>query len=104
MERHLRSLEAVGENVNYRYFVAIISEKLPQKVLYQLYMLKGDNEEWTVPKLRQLLGKHITALEMADGECYVPQSPVRLSGGKHFQPEGGRLSKTDCWWSPSRKQ
>ena len=91
MERHLRSLEAVGENVNHRYFVAIISEKLPQKVLYQLYMLKGDNEEWTVPKLRQLLGKHITALEMAGGECHVPQSPVRLSGDKHFQTEGGRL-------------
>ena len=92
MERHLRSLEAVGENVNHRYFVAIISEKLPQKVLYQLYMLKGDNEEWTVPKLRQLLGKHITALEMAGGESYVPQSPVRLNSGKHFQPEGGRFS------------
>lgn len=90
MERHLRSLEAVGENVNHRYFVAIISEKLPQKVLYQLYMLKGDNEEWTVPKLRQLLGKHITALEMAGGECYLPQPPIRLSNGKHFQPEGGR--------------
>ena len=55
IERHLRSLEAVGENFNHRYSVALISEKIPQKVLYQLYMLKGDNEEWTVPKLRQLL-------------------------------------------------
>ena len=92
MERHLRSLEAVGENIDHRYFVAIISEKLPQKVLYQLYMLKGDNEEWTVSKLRQLLGKHITALEMAGGECYLSRPPTRMNSGKHFQTEGGRLS------------
>ena len=83
----MRSLEAVGENVNHRYFVAIISEKLPQKVLYQLYMQKGDKEEWTASKLRKLLGKHITALEIASGECYLPQS---LGIVKHFQPAGGR--------------
>jgi len=85
IEHHLRSLEAVGENVNHRHFVALISEKLPQKVLYQLYMLKGDGEEWTVPKLRQLLGKHITALEMAGGD-------LSSSSGrpKHYQIEGVR--------------
>jgi len=42
IEQHLRSLEAIGEDVNHRHFVALITEKLPQKVLYQLYMLKGD--------------------------------------------------------------
>ena len=49
-------------------------------------MLKGDDEEWTVPKLRQLVGKHITALEMAGGECHLP-SPIRP---KHSQLEGVR--------------
>ena len=62
IERHLRSLEAIGEDVNHRHFVALISEKLPQKALYQLYMQKADTEEWTVTKLSQLLGKHITTL------------------------------------------
>jgi len=42
IEQHLRSLEAIGEDVNHRHFVALITEKLPQKVLYQLYMMKGD--------------------------------------------------------------
>ena len=79
---YLRSLEAVGENVNRRYFVVLISEKLPQKVLHQLYMLKGDNEEWTVPKLRHLLGEHVTVLEMTGGECYLPQSSTRLGNSK----------------------
>ena len=68
IERNLRSLEAVGEDVNHRHFIALISEKLPQRVLYQLYMLKAEDEEWTVSKLRQLLGKHITAMEMASLE------------------------------------
>ena len=59
MECSLCSLEALGENVDHRHFVALISEKLPQKVLYQLYMLKPDGEEWTAPKLRQLLEKQM---------------------------------------------
>ena len=46
-----RNLEAMGEDINHCHFVALITEKLPQKVLYQLYMLKAEGEEWTVPKL-----------------------------------------------------
>lgn len=87
IERHLHSLEAVGQNVNYKHFVALISEKLPPKVLYQLYMLKGDDEPWTVPKLQQLVVKHITALEMAGGKCHHPPSPTRP---KQYQLEGVR--------------
>ena len=55
-------------------------------------LIKGDKEEWTVSKLFQLLGKHVTALEMAGGECYLPQSTTRLGNRKQFQPEGGRHS------------
>ena len=90
MERHLCSLESVG-NILIIGILWVLFQK-SQKVLYQLYMLKGDNEEWTVSKLRQLLGKHITALEMAGGEFYLSRPPIRLNSGKHFQPEGGRLS------------
>ena len=31
-------------------------------------MLQDEGEEWTVSKLRQLLGKHISAMEMANAE------------------------------------
>ena len=68
IERNLRSLEAIGEDVSHRHFIALISEKLPQKVLYQLYMLQEEGEEWTVAKLRHFLGKHISAMEMAGAE------------------------------------
>ena len=87
IERHLRSLEALGEDVNHRHFVALISEKLPQRVLYQLYMQKEDNEEWTVAKLRQLLGKHITALEIADRESY-PTTPQFVTSNKSVHRDG----------------
>jgi len=36
IERNLRSLEAIGDDTNHRHFIALISEKLPQKVLYML--------------------------------------------------------------------
>ena len=67
IEQNPRSLEALGKDVNHHHFVALISEKLPQRVLYQLYVLKEEEEDWTVTKLCQLLGKHISALEMAAG-------------------------------------
>ena len=99
IERHLRSLEAVGEDVNHRHFVALISEKLPQRVLYQLYMQKADTEDWTVEKLRKLLGKHITALEIADHESHSgpPQvmagskPPQREGHGNFYKPTAGGL-------------
>ena len=68
IERHLRSLEAIGENINHRHFIALILEKLPQRVRYQLYIQKPDGEEWTVTQLRQLLGRYISAMEMAGSE------------------------------------
>ena len=68
IERNLRSLKAIGKDINHRHFIALISEKLPQKVPYQLYMLREEGEEWTVSKLCQLLGKHISAMEMANAE------------------------------------
>ena len=39
-------------------------------------MLKNDDEEWTVSKLRLLLGKHITALEMAGGDSRITQAQL----------------------------
>ena len=50
-------------------------------------MLKEDGEEWTVSKLRKLLGKHIEALEMAGGEPRSTQNPVKFPG-KISQREG----------------
>jgi len=74
VECHLFSLKALGENYKHRHFVALITDKLAQKVLYQLYMMKGE-EAWTVAILRELLGKHITTIEMAGGEFHSQSQP-----------------------------
>jgi len=49
---HLRSLQAIGESTDHRHFVLVILEKLPQKVKYQLYMQKSEDEKWTATKLQ----------------------------------------------------
>ena len=81
LRRHLRCLEAVGERVDHCHFVALILQKLPQKVRCHLYMQKSEDTEWTVPSLRQLLGKYISTLEMAGGynleEQTVTNNPTR---------------------------
>ena len=40
IEKHLRSLEVLGENVNQDMFVSMIRAKLPEEVLYQLEVIK----------------------------------------------------------------
>jgi len=56
-------------------FVVPITEKLPQKVFYQLYMIKGD-EAWTV----------VTALEIGDSESQPQFTSVhKTSYHKEFR-------------------
>ncbi|KAH3809769.1 hypothetical protein DPMN_138148 [Dreissena polymorpha] len=51
IEKHLRSLEVLGENVNQNLFVSMIT-KLPEGVLRQLEISKGADVEWEVKSPR----------------------------------------------------
>lgn len=88
IECHQRSLEALGENIEHRHFVSLITDKLPQEVLYQLYLMKGE-ESWTVQKLRMLLEKHITAMEMAGADFHLchqlPSTKMSSKPGHLFE-------------------
>ena len=75
----------MGENIEHHHFVALITEKLPQKVIYQLYMMKGE-EAWTVKKLRELLGKHTTTMELAGGESHQISAHFPLNKPVSNQP------------------
>ena len=99
IECHLRSLQAVGENIDHQHFVSVILEKLPQKVRYQLYMQKPEDEEWTVTKLRVLLGRHISAMEMAGSE----EVPVTHSH-QHLKSTAGGLLAGNSHKSPGNSQ
>ena len=77
VERHLCSLEAVGENTDHRHFVSLTQDKPPQRVRCQLYMQKPDDQEWTTSSLRHLLGKYISAMDMAGGASHDSLGPSR---------------------------
>ena len=49
IEPNLRSLNAIGEGVNFQCFITLIDEKLPQKVLYQLHMLQEEVKNRQLP-------------------------------------------------------
>ncbi len=68
LEKHLRSLEAAGQDVTHPQFVAMIQTKLPKEVLRHLNMQNDDDEPWTVEKLRKMLGRFVTASEKADSQ------------------------------------
>ncbi|KAK6102944.1 hypothetical protein QQG55_10500 [Brugia pahangi] len=59
MERVLRQLEAIGENVEQPTIETIIESKLPNWILNQVYQQKEEDGQWSVTKLRQLLRKTI---------------------------------------------
>ena len=51
VEKHLRSLEALHQDVNQEVFISIITSKVPKDVLVQLEIQKGAKNKWTVGKL-----------------------------------------------------
>jgi len=77
IERHLRSLDVLGQNVDQDVFVSMIRKKLPADVLLQLEMLNGSDKEWKVESLRALLRQYIVAREKSDYVNSVDSSANR---------------------------
>ena len=86
-EKHLRSLEALKQNINQEVFISIITSKIPKEVLVQLEIQKGAKVMWTVSKLRELFNDYISAREKAEEHIgngnsasgYTTPSPLRFS-------------------------
>ena len=55
LEQHLRSFDAMHQDVNQDVYISMITSKLQKEVLIQLEIQKGNNERWTGGKLRQFL-------------------------------------------------
>ena len=78
IEKHLRSLEALHQDVNQEVFISIITSKLPKAVLVQLEMQKGARNRWTVDRLRDLLNDYVSAREKAEQHTNTGLSSNRL--------------------------
>lgn len=66
IEKHLRSLEMLGESVDQKVFVSLIRSKLPEEVLRQLEFNKGAKKDWSIETLRQHLKDYVVACEKAN--------------------------------------
>ena len=63
IEKHLRSLEALNQDVNQEVFISIITAKLPKDVLVQLEIQKGAKNKWTISLLRELFNDCVSVRE-----------------------------------------
>lgn len=62
IERILRQLEAMGENLEQSSIEIIVESRLPAWILERIYQQK-EQESWSVNKLRQFLGKLVLRSE-----------------------------------------
>lgn len=84
IEKNLRGLQALDQNINQDVFVSIVTSKIPKDVLFQLEIQKGSKVQWSVDKLRELFKEHISARERAEQQNMtehkaVPQKPTHLT-------------------------
>ena len=91
LEKHMRSLEALHQDVNQDVFVSMITSKLPKETLLQLEIQKGSRERWTVKKLRDLFKAYVTAKESTE----LQASDVDQHAEKHATAEALMVSAKD---------
>jgi hypothetical protein len=60
IEKSIRSLEALGENVESNLLVCLIKTKLPEETMFKLEEHKNPDESWSVSLLRKYLQWYIT--------------------------------------------
>ncbi|VDI78452.1 Hypothetical predicted protein [Mytilus galloprovincialis] len=95
IERNLRSLEALNQNIDQDVFISMITTKLPEAVLVQLEIQKG-SDRWTVDKLRDLLKSYIAAREAAEIQSKEktndskPQQPSYANVQSRYKPSYGK--------------
>ena len=51
IERHLRSLQVLGDDINHKHFASMIQAKLPKPIKLQLQLYKKPEEVWIVELL-----------------------------------------------------
>lgn len=66
IEKHLRSLEALEQNIDQDIFISMITSKIPKEVLIQLELQKGARNKWSVKELRELFNNYVAARERAE--------------------------------------
>ena len=74
IEKHLRSLEVLKQNINQDVFVPMIRAKLPAEVLLRLEILNGVKNKWMEDTLRNRLHEYIAAREHSESKSISTNS------------------------------
>ena len=104
IEKHLRSLEALEQNVDQDIFIAMITSKIPTEVIIQLELQKGARNKWSVRELRELFNNYVAARERAEqnhgatkGETTEVSNKPKVSSAEALvvgiQAVGGKMEK-----------
>ena len=75
IEKHLRSLKALGENVDQPHFVFLTKSKLPETVISWMEEYKDMEEKWTVESIRKAFKRYICAQEVGERQTQLIQIP-----------------------------
>uniref|UniRef100_A0A1I7V663 Uncharacterized protein n=1 Tax=Loa loa TaxID=7209 RepID=A0A1I7V663_LOALO len=78
IERILRQLEAIGENLEHSSIETVIESKLPGWVLDKVYQQNGDDDTWSVTKFRQFLRRLVKRNDQ------VTRSQASTNGEQQF--------------------
>ena len=86
IEKNLRSLDALKQDVNRDIFISILTSKIPRDVLIQLEIQKGSKVKWSVHKMRELLNGYIPARERAEHQV-MNENKYAFSKSQMFTTE-----------------
>ena len=95
IEKHMRALAAVGEDISQPIFISLITSKLPKQTMLQLEMKRG-KEPWSVKLLRESLSNYVSAKEATDRQS--------VSVSKHNDQERARTGTSGARHETSSAQ
>lgn len=74
IEKHLRSLEALRQDICQDVFISMVTSKIQKEVLIQLEIQKGARNKWTVKDLREPLNDGDVAARLRAEQQQQPAS------------------------------
>ena len=70
VEKYLRSLQSLGEDIHHRQIISNIRTKLPKVAFTRLEQQIDLDEEWWIETLRKALKNYISAQEVAESQVH----------------------------------
>ena len=104
IQRHLRSLEVLKQDINQDVFVSMVKAKLPQEVLLQLEIMNGADNEWNTVKIIEILRRYVKAREKSEVKQPPPEQNAKVLSNKPFQGNKPIQSHSKPMFHHSSKQ